>query len=44
VPARAFFVAMCNRNTITVPAAAQLPQRSAVHGETARSLHGERDG
>jgi hypothetical protein len=56
LPARALFVAMCNRNTIAVPIAAQLPRRSAVHGETAKRLsapprgrrsaspQGERDG
>jgi hypothetical protein len=37
LPAHVFLVAMGNRNTIAVPAAARLPRRSAVHGETAKS-------
>jgi hypothetical protein len=38
LPVRALLVAMCNRNTIAVPAAARLPRRSALHGETADRL------
>jgi len=43
LPARAFLVAMCNRNTIAVPTAAPLPWASAVQGETARLPQGTRD-
>jgi hypothetical protein len=37
LPARALLVAMGNRITIAIPAAARLPRPSAVHGETAKS-------
>jgi hypothetical protein len=43
LPARARLFAMCNRNTIAIPAAAQLPQRCAMPGGTAKSPQGERD-
>jgi hypothetical protein len=37
LPARASLVAMGDRNTIAVPAAAQLPRQNALHGETTGS-------